>query len=177
MGTLLAPLSRFWLGAIELLSRLPAWVWLVGALLCWGAWGHHQQAVTLAEKQAATLAAARAATNASEKARATEQQLNNRVQEISDELTQAQTQRDAAARDAARRLRDLAAAKRTGSATAAACASYEGPAVAVVPDQAREALIDLARDADEVTGQLVACQAYVRNVVQPGAAQPRPAVR
>jgi len=172
-----AAVSRALGALLEFLGSIPAIGWLVIALVCWGAWGHHQQAVTLAEKQAATLAAARAATNASEKARATEQQLNNRVQEISDELTQAQTQRDAAARDAARRLRDLAAAKRTGSATAATCASYEGPAVAVVPDQAREALIDLARDADEVTGQLVACQAYVRNVVQLGAAQPRPAVR
>ena len=156
------------LGAVlGFLGRVPAVGWLVLALVAWGWYGQHQAAAMRTEKAAAVLAASKAAITASESARKREQQLSTTVLEISDELQKAQSLRDAASRDAARRLRDLANAERAraaSSAALAACRSYEGPAVAVLHDSTRDALVDLAQDADEVTAQLRGAQAYIRDV-------------
>lgn len=174
MLTLLLPiLSRFGGAVLALVSRVPAWCWLGVALAVWGLhWrGKADHAEALVAKQSTALAAAQTAARASETARTHEQQLAARVREISDELQTAQALRDAASRDVARRLRDLAAVRRTsgpGTATATACSSYDGPAAAVISDATREALVDLATDADAVSKQLAGCQAYIRDVVQPG---------
>lgn len=172
LALLLPLLERFCSAVLALASRVPAWCWLVLAL---GLWGWHWQHVADKEqdvlvKQAKALANAQAAVHSSEQARTVDQALQTANQQVSDELSQALQQRDAAARTSAQRLRDLANAKRANAALAAslaACRSYGGPAVDVVPGAAREALVDLARDADAVTDQLAGCQAYIKNVVQP----------
>lgn len=154
------------------LERLSPIVYVVAALAAYGAYQHHRVEAQKEADNRAALAQAHAATSASEQARAKEQQLNARVQEISDELTQTQADRDAASRLAAERLRMLAAKRRAPGApaagTATACERYEGPAVGVLRDETREALVDLARDADAVTDQLRSCQKYIREVVRPG---------
>lgn len=167
LTTALAIASRALGGLLGLLGRIPAVGWLVLALAAWGWYGQQQAAAMRTEKAAAVLAASKAAITASESARKREQQLSTTVLEISDELQQAQSLRDAASRDAARRLRQLADAERArtaSSAALAACLSYEGPAVAVLHDSTRDALVDLSQDADEVTAQLRGAQAYIRDV-------------
>ena len=173
LALLLPILTKFCSAVLALLARIPWCGYLFAGLLVWGLhWRHaadHNAA--LVAKQSTALVAAQTAARASETARTHEQQLAARVREISDELQTAQAQRDAASRDAARRLRDLAAVRRTsgpGTATATACSSYDGPAAAVISDATREALVDLATDADAVSKQLAGCQAYIRDVVQPG---------
>jgi len=167
LTTSIAIASRVLDGLLGLLGRIPAVGWLLLALTAWGWWGHHQAEAVRSEKAAAVLAASKAAITASESARKREQQLSTTVLEISDELQKAQSLRDATSRDAARRLRQLADAERARavrSTALAACRSYEGPAVAVLHDSTRDALVDLAQDADEVTAQLRGAQAYIRDV-------------
>ena len=90
--------------------------------------------------------------------------------EISDALHTASIARDTAARSAAERLRLLSKARAATAAldaALAACRSYEGPAVSVIPDATRDALINLATDAVEVSDQLLGCQSYIRSVINP----------
>jgi hypothetical protein len=173
LALLLPLLANCWSALLAFLARIPWHVYLVAGLFLWGLhWQHTaDHAAALVAKQSTALAAAQTAAKASEQARQHEQQLTVKVREISDELQTAQAQRNAASRDAARRLRDLAAAKRTsgpGAATAAACERYEGPAAAVVRDETRNNLVDLATDAEAVRQQLIGCQTYIKNVVSPG---------
>lgn len=154
------------------LLSLLKWRNAAALLLGWALWGEyrcyqHEARIAADQLQAATDAAAR-----SEAARETERITARNNQRIADELLTAQRERDAAARMSAQRLRELAEARRDNAATEAAlatCRSYEGPAVRVLSDATREALVELARDADEVADQLRACQSYVLQVVQPNA--------
>lgn len=159
------------LGAVlDFLGRIPPIAWLVMGLACWGWWGHHLQQATAAKAQAQALAAADAATAASEKARKAEQLANTLNQQVTNELIETRTQRDAAARTAADRLRKLADAPKSTpahTATAASCRGYEGPAVDVIPGAVRERLGELFDEADQVADRLTACQAYVHSVVRP----------
>ena len=160
--------------AVGLLAKVPAIAWLVIALACWGFWGAHQAQQVRAEKAQAVLTASQAQTRASELARAKEQALNKTNLEISDALSSASLARATAARSAAERLRLLAKARADSAALSDAldaCRSYAGPAVAVIPDAVREALVELGTDADQITAQLRGCQSYVRSVLNP---QPNP---
>lgn len=162
--------GRFFAWALELLSHVPLIAWVVLALAAWGWHGHQLEQETRANAAATQLNAAHAATVASEAARTREQALNHTVQEISDDLLKTQAERDIAARNASNRMRQLADAERAraGAASAlASCRSYDGPAVAVLSDAARDGLVDIAIDADKVADGLRACQAYIARVVQP----------
>lgn len=160
--------------AVKVLGKLfslPAWVYLVLVVAAWGWHGQHRARAADEARAREQRTAQQEALTASERARETERLLNKTNTGIADELHQAQRARDAAARTAAQRLRDVAQASAAASAAAASCQRYEGAPADVVPGQAREALVDLARDADEVTSQLRACQAYIRDVVKPDGAQ------
>lgn len=155
---------------LGLLGRIPAVGWLVLALAAWGWHGQRTAETTRAEKTAAIHSAAITATKASEAARATEQAAHKANLKVTDELIKTRNERDAAARTAALRLRKLADAPKPTpalTATATSCRGYDGPAIDVIPEQAREDLIEQALEADQVADRLRACQAYVRTVVQP----------
>lgn len=159
--------------ALSLVSWRNARMTLMVALLGWALWGEWRVHALEQLRAKEQLQAARDAAAASENARETERLADRANTRIADELLNAQRARDAAARTAAQRLRELAQA-RTESASAqaalAACRSYAGPAVHVIPGPTRDALVELARDADAVSDQLRACQSYVRDVVTPASA-------
>jgi len=169
-----ATVSRALGALLGFLGRIPAIAWLVLALACWGAYGHHQHTRVEKAKQAAALAAAHAATVASEAARTTEHQLTAQVQEISDELYRTQHMRASTAIAASKRLQHVATNTSRSAPATAACRSYDVAPAAILSDKAREHLIELATEADEVADQLRACQAYVRNVVQPNRVTAQP---
>lgn len=91
---------------------------------------------------------------------------------ITDDLAQAQLAGQRRRADAARRLRDGAAAYAAGSAaaaaTASACRGDDVPAAAVLRDADRDDLVTLAGEADAVTERLGACQRFIETVVSPG---------
>jgi hypothetical protein len=138
---------------LSILRRVPAWVWLVVALVAWGGWNRHQ-ALSLRKESAAQraeIAAARANIEQAGKAR-----------KISDEhATKARAVGDRA-RTVGAGLRAVSQAA-SNPAAAAECRNHEAPA-SVIPDRAREDLVDLARRADETAEALSACQAWVRSV-------------
>ena len=138
----------------------------LAALVAWGAWGEVRVSGYEARLAAEALAAATERERAAGIARETERLAARATQRISDELLIAKRARDAAARTAAQRLRELARARAAGDAAAASCQSYGGAPVDVIPGATREALVELARDADEVADQLRACQAYITDVVK-----------
>ena len=144
---------------LGLLGRVPAAVWLVLALGSWGLWGHHQanalRASIVAEKATqaqAVVVAERAATKSN--------------QNVGDNFVNDTTTRAVRTRAAADRLRKRAAAKLATPTTGPACRSNAAP-VEQLRDETREALIELADDADATADALRACQAYVREVVKP----------
>lgn len=152
---------------MSLLRRIPPLAWLCLALALWGAWGRVEEAKLRAEALEASQKASVEALWAGELARQQETRWNSKNMEIADALNQAQIARADAARSAADRLRKLAQARTEHAATEAAlaaCRSYGGPAVRVISDATREALVELATDADKVSAQLAGCQAYVRDV-------------
>jgi hypothetical protein len=142
---------------LSLLGRIPAWVWLVVALTAWG-WNNGRRLEVLKGE------IAKERLVAAEAARETERLLNKSNAQIADELYKAQKNRDAAAAAVAKRLRELVAAKSASDTTLAACRNHAGPAVQILPDSARDALVEFARDADEVADRLRACQSYVKEV-------------
>lgn len=152
---------------MRFLARIPILAWLCLALAAYGLWGRAEVARLRQEALEASKQASVDALWASELARQQEARWHSTNMEISNALNQAQAARNLAARNASDRLRDLAQA-RTERATVeealATCRSFEGPAVRVIPGAAREALIELAADADAVSDQLRACQSYVRDI-------------
>lgn len=134
------------------------------ALALWGAVGWHRvrqfEQRALAEQL-----------QASENARETERLANRANTRINDELHTLTQQRNAAARQSAKRMRRLAEARAAADAAAASCQRYEGPAVDVIPPAVRDAVGELIDEADDVADRLRACQAYVRDVVRPDGAQ------
>lgn len=152
--------------ALSLLGRSPPVAWLVIALAAWGFYGAHQAQRVRDEKAHASLVAAQAQTTAANAARAREQALNKTNMEIANALQVAQAGRTSASRLAAQRLHDLATASNTRLDAVATCRGYAGPAVAVIPDATRDALVQFATDADAVADQLRACQAWVRGVAE-----------
>lgn len=149
---------------LRLFSAVPAWGWLLLALGVWGMNNARQATNARAELAQYRAEVVQEQLRESEAARVFELAINQRTQEISDALFTAQKQRDAAARTAAQRLRDLAEARQHSAETEAAlasCRAYEGAPARVIPDATRDALVELARDADEVSDRLKACQAFV----------------
>lgn len=103
---------------------------------------------------------AQQALDQSEAARESERLATRNMTRISDALTQDRLRSDRAAADAAGRLRQLAAS----TAAPAGCpgrADDTRPAAAVLPDQALDDLVALARDADATADRLRACQALI----------------
>jgi hypothetical protein len=138
---------------LTVLRRVPVWLWLVLGLLAWGGWNRHQ-ALSLRKEstaQRAELAADRANLEQAAKAR-----------KVSDDhATKARAVNDRA-RTIGAGLRAVSKAA-SNPASAAECRNHEAPA-SVIPDRAREDLVDLARRADETAEALSACQAWVRSV-------------
>lgn len=145
------------LGALGgVLGRIPIAAWLIAGLLLWGWWGHHSAAS--AQRQAKADQAARL-----EAAHETERLAARAAVRAGDEARNRETaaRRDAAA--AGRRLRAIAAdwAASAAAAGGGACSAAGAPAAAVIHEQTRSDLVDLAADADAVAGRLVACQRFV----------------
>lgn len=160
-GVLALEAKARWVGlilgaAFSVLGRIPIAAWLVAGLLLWGWWGHHSAAS--AQRQAQADQSARL-----EAARETERLAARAAVRAGDEarLRETAARRDAAA--AGRRLRALAAEWAASSAAAGggACVGHGAPAAAVIHEQARNDLVELAADADAVAGRLVACQQLV----------------
>ena len=144
------------LGAAGLLGRIPIAAWLVAGLLLWGWWGHHSadsarrqvkadQAERLEAARETDRLAARAAVRAGDEAR----------------ICETAARRDAAA--AGRRLRAIAAewAASAAASGGGTCSGDGAPAAAVIHEQTRSDLVELAADADAIAGRLVACQRFV----------------
>ena len=140
------------------LAKVPAAVWLALALIGWGLWGHHK-ANTLEAAVVAEKAAAVAAVQVAERA------ANQSNQKVGDSLVVDTKKRSIRTRAAAKRLRDHSTSFNVETA-GAACRSDAAP-VELIRDETREHLIELADDADATADALRACQAYIRDVVQP----------
>lgn len=143
------------LGTLGVLGRIPIAAWLVAGLLLWGWWGHHSAAS--AQAQATADQAARL-----EAAHETERLAARAAVRAGDEARHRETaaRRDAAA--AGRRLRAIAAQwAASAAAGGGACIDHAAPAAAVIHEQARSDLVELAADADAVAGRLIACQQLV----------------
>lgn len=142
-----------------LLGRIPVTAWLVLALAGWGWWGH----------RSADAAVSRARTEAAERreAEAETQRLAARAAVGAGDETRMLVE-DARRRAGAaeRRMRALAAAWAASSASApgGACGDPGAPAAAVLHDQARSDLVQLAEDANVVAGRLVGCQRLLRTL-------------
>lgn len=136
---------------LALLGRVPAWVWLVGALAIWGG-VQRAQAVRLraeATRQEQALQQAQQTIKQADQAR--------RITDAHTEAVRATGQR---ARAVDRRLRNVPTAS---PAAATACRDHEAPA-AVLSDDARSDLVALAQAADETADALRACQAWAATV-------------
>lgn len=143
---------------LGVLARVPAAVWLALVLVSWGLWGHHQ-ANALRASVAAEKAAAVAAVQVAERA------VNKSNQTVGDNLVVDTKKRSIRTRAAAKRLRDQSTSFNVETASPA-CRSDAAPVV-VLRDETRDHLIELADDADATADALRACQAYIRDVVQP----------
>ena len=151
---------------LSALEKLPAWAWLALVLTLWGGLQLHRVNELTAATQKAAITAAQAVTYASEAARAKEQHLSTINQGISDALSKATIELNGARAAVSDRLQRLAHAKPANQRAAdalTACRSNDSPAAAILPDATRDALVDLARDADQVSNQLTACQAYLKD--------------
>lgn len=153
------------------LAKVLAPVALVAGV--WG-WGYHAGSVK--EQRKAALASAEAAKEAAEQrevaaeiARLKERVAAKRTTEIHDELLKTRVAADRRAADAAERLRNLSTAYDTANANAAlaACRSADAPAVAVLRDETRNDLVQLAQEADALAARYRACQRYVIEVALP----------
>ena len=143
-------------GVLGLFGRLPAWVWVLVALLAWGGWQRHQAravAVELAGQQAQAAQAREAGLQAS--IAETERRLQAQhgvAQDAQDQLDKVRADRTAADRVAARLRAKLAAAGQAGggsgdSTAAGDCAAAEARA---------GVLADLLSRADDRAGGLAA---------------------
>lgn len=125
-----------------------------------------------AKVKAAEVKAHQEALAESEAARETERISNRANQRIVDDLQRRQAETARALASTSRQLLDaraayLEAASEAARATAAQCRSLDAPAVAILPDKAREDLVGLARDAEVVAARLRSCQRYINEVIGP----------
>lgn len=158
-------------GVLGFLTRIPPLGWVFIVVIGWGLWNAHQARTTREAAATAALQAQADKAHASEQRRQAERALSLKTQELSDAHQQATEARHRAADATRARLRAAADAERATAALAAAtaaCRSYAGPAVDVIPAATRDALVDIAADADQVADQLRTCQAYVREVLRGG---------
>ena len=167
--------ALLWLGgrALKVLGSIPVWAYAAAALFAWGAYGHHK--ATNAKLEAVQQ-------EARAEAKLREQQENNRNDEwtrnesnrlIAASLAKAREHSRAVERDAAGRMRALAAAWAASAASAgsASCTAADGtPAVAVLRDDVRDVLISNAAVADGLRDQVKGLQDYVTNVCRPASA-------
>ena len=142
--------------ALGLLGRIPIAAWLIAGLLLWGWWGHHS--ADSARRQVKADQAERL-----EAARETDRLAARAAVRAGDEATLREHTARRSAAAAERRLRALAAQWAASAATSGggACVGDGAPVAAVIHDQARSDLVELAADADAVAGRLVACQRLV----------------
>lgn len=139
-----------------MIGRVPIAAWLIAGLLLWGWWGHESAARAVRQAKAGQAEQLLAA-------RETERLAAHAAVRAGDEarIREANARRNAAAAD--RRLRALAAEWAASAAARGgrACSDPRAPAAAVIHEQARSDLVELAADADAVAGRLVACQRLV----------------
>ena len=162
-------ISRLFGGLMDALSRIPAVVWLIVVCGAIAWYGLHQstkakQALYTYQQQAAVDKA-----TAAQKALDLQRALTVANNKIQDEISARSIARSAARIVVSQRLR-AAATVSTGDpvqdAARASCRGLEAPANAIIPDTARDALVQLATDADDIASRLTACQSYVRNVLE-----------
>lgn len=150
--------------ALAILGRIPAWLWLVAALACWGGWNRHQT-LQLREQTARQQQALQQAQQTLRQA--------DQTREITNAHTEAIRATGVRARTVDRRLRNVPAAS---PAAATACRDHEAPA-AVLSDDARNDLVALAQAADETADALRACQAWAATITPTAAPAANPAER
>lgn len=175
-------LSALLAGGFRVVNAVPAWIWLVVALLGWGAWQRHQAGVQAeAAKNAhstALLSAARAQAEAD--ARALEHKLSVNARKAADEQARRLAQTRAAAADAAaelERLRNIIqatgpAASNTDSNTSACRRSDDAAATyRQLFGACASAFAGMGRDAENLADQVAGLQGYIRATV-PGVPDP-----
>lgn len=148
------------------LARVPAWAWVLAAVLAWGGWQRHQARSVRADFEQAR-AEAQAARTAGELAAATETARRLKAQqEVTDAEIQRRQKAEAAAaglRAAEQRLRDQLAAAAAGAASDPAAAGGGPPAtvglLADVLGECTAAVRQLAHEADATRAAGAACQA------------------
>lgn len=143
-----------------MLSLHNPYTWLIAAALASG--GYVSGRLHAWHNQTLQAAAERA--EASEAARETERHANRSNTRINDARQKADQAALVANAAAARRLRQLAAAR---SEAAAACSRLDEPAAGVLPDRTREDLESLAQRANAEVRSLRGLQQYIREVVAP----------
>lgn len=136
---------------------------IIGGLILVGLLGLSRYQVMSLKKDMAEMRTqhAEAGKKASEEYRVKEQALVTFSTRTANELHEARTQLSAAVLAADQRLRDRArvwAPTPAASASAAACRDLDAPAVAILPGSTRGDLVELARKAEDVRLNLLACQ-------------------
>ena len=151
---------------LVVLKRVPIWIWIVMAVLCWG--GFQRHSAKAAERKESALREAVVQREAAEAKQAVEQkaaQLEAQRKVIDDATTRAAREAAdaAAARASLQRLRaSLAAgASNAASAPAAAGSPAAGPSSAVLADMLGRCagrVLELAEFADAASGAGSACE-------------------
>jgi hypothetical protein len=152
---------------LAILGAVPLWVYPMAGLVLWGGCGMLERHDLVQKLQQQKLDLAEEREQALDRARMAEVALGDLNAETSKKLLASRRAVERAAGDTDRRLRDLAAAwaaSAPSSGAGATCRDDGAPAVALLPAEARDDLVALAQDAEDISERLVICQQYVREL-------------
>lgn len=151
---------------LALLKAVPLWAYPAAGLVLWAGCATVQKHQALQETQRVLAEVQQGRADAEAVARLKELGLADINAEAARKLSVARAERQRAAAGADGRLRDLAAAWAASAASAgagAACRDDGAPAVAIIRDETRGDLVELAQEAQAVSERLQVCQQWVRD--------------